>query len=361
MSTQLAKRAMLQAFKQKIGAFMFLASFFQTPPSNIVRARTVDIDVKRNGEKVAVDVVRGTGGRLNINKRFTTKNYAPPVYDEYTSLFEEELNDRVVGEHEYNTPAYAAGVVARVTDDQAELQDMVSRAIEYQASQVMFAGTITLQNNESLDFKQKATHQITVGTAWSNVAADALGDLQGACTVVRKDGLVNCDIAIMGETAITGFLNNTAVKAILDNRRMERGMIVEPRFNTEGATFHGTISAGDYTLEIWTYPQFYEVPVGYGLANEGTKQPFVPADKVCVLSSRTRFDLVFAGIPQLVDRVSPELSGLGVTGVPQNVAGDFQPYAFTDDKKTCLQVGVRSAPLCIPTQIDGYAVLDIAP
>lgn len=359
--TQLAKIAMLAAFKQKIGAFMFLSSFFQTPPSNIVRARTVRIDVKRNGEKIAVDIVRGTGGRNNINKRFTSKEYAPPVYDEYTHLYEEELNDRQLGEDEYQTPEYMAGVVARVTDDQSEIHDMVLRAIEYQASQVMFNGTITLQNNESLDFKQKATHQIIVGTTWANVAADALGDLQGACTVVRKDGKVNCDIAIMGETAIGHFLNNTAVKAILDNRRMERGQIVEPRFNTEGATFHGTISAGDYTLELWAYPQFYEVPEGYGLANEGTLQPYVPADKVCVISSKTRFDLVFAGIPQLVNRVSPELAGMGITGVPQNVAGDFQPYAFTDDKKTCLEVGVRSAPLCIPTQIDGFAVLDVIP
>ena len=59
---------------------MFLSGFFQSPERNKTRSRKVVIDVKRNEETIAVDVVRGSGGRLNINKRFTTKEYVPPVY-----------------------------------------------------------------------------------------------------------------------------------------------------------------------------------------------------------------------------------------------------------------------------------------
>ena len=101
--TVLIKRTMLEAFKQKAKPTLFLSSWFQTPPKNITNKKKVVIDVKRNEEMIAVDVIRSTGGNLNNSKRFTTKEYEPPMYDEYAVTTADELLDRLPGMTEYAT------------------------------------------------------------------------------------------------------------------------------------------------------------------------------------------------------------------------------------------------------------------
>jgi len=355
----LEKRTMLAAFKQKKAPTMFLASWFKTTSRDMFRSRKCVIDVKRNEENISIDVVRGTGGRLNNNKRFTTKEYTPPLYDEYTSYFEEELNERLPGNIEYSNPEYMAQLLAIMTDDQVELQEKILRSIELQASQALFTGAVTLLNNDSLDFKQKASHNFAAATVWSNTSAVPTDDFITAATLNRKDGKTDSRVAIFGESAWENFIKRNGANNRFDLINMDLGKIQPPVMNMDGAVFHGVFTAGSYQFQAWTYPQFYLVPTGWGLANEGTLVPYVPTDKVLVLPMANAIDLrlVYAGIPQLVERVDPMLQGLGITRVPENVRGDFMPYGLVDDEATCIKAGVRSAPLCIPTQIDGWSVI----
>ena len=356
--SELVKNTMLEAFKQKASPTMFLSGFFRTPPANITRSKLVTIDVKRNDELIAIDVFRGTGGNLNLNKRFTTKKYEPPVYDEYSSITEDELLDRLPGMHEYESPEFMAVVLAKVTDDQAENHAKILRSIEKQASDVLFTGTVVLINNDTIDFKQKATHAFNAAVAWSAVdTAKPLDDIATAAELNRKDGKVTSDVVVMGEGAFQEFLATAQVKDQGAFRVIERISIQAPVMNTEGATFQGMISAGSYKFQLWTYPQFYRVPDGSGLPNEGDLVPYVPTDKVLVTSSKARFDLVYAGVPDIIRRVDPRLQAIGLSGVPANVATDFHPYTYLDDKINCVEAGTRSAPLCIPTQIDAYSVV----
>lgn len=265
---------------------------------------------------------------------------------------------RGVGQTEYDDPSFLAEFIARVTDDQVENQELILRSIEKQAADVLFTGGVTLINNDSLDYKQKATHNFTTAIDWDAAGGLPLDDLETACNLNRKDGKDQSAMVIMGEQALKDFLNNAQVQEFGDFRRINRMDITPPTFNEMGAAFHGEVSVGSYRLQIWTYPQFYLVPTGFSLANEGTLVPYVPTDKVVVLSQNVRFDLVYAGIPQLVNRVDPRLSAMGMTSVPSRVATDFHPYAVVDDTAVSVKTGVRSAPLCIPTQIDGYTVID---
>lgn len=362
--TVLLKRTMLEAFKQKKSPTMFLSSFFRTPPRNITDKKKVVIDIKRNDEHIAVDVIRGTGGNLNNNKRFTTKEYEPPVYDEYTTLTDQELFDRMPGMTEYDEMSNAAQVLALVTDDQIEQQEKILRAIEKQAADVLFSGIVTLINNDTIDFKQKASHQIDASVAWNVPAtANPIGDFINALDVNRKDGKVESKIAIFGADAWEDFLSVNKMEDRFNLRRVNKADIIPSSINDMGATFHGVFSVGSYELQAWTYPQFYLVPEGYGLPNEGTLVPYVPTDLVLVLPTpdQIRLDLVYAGIANITDRVDPRLRALGLTRIPTRARADFAPYVYTDVPSVSLKAGVRSAPLCIPTQIDGYSVIDTRP
>jgi hypothetical protein len=353
----LEKRTMLAAFKQKRKPSLFLSSWFKTTERDIFRSKTAVIDVVRNEEAIAIDVVRSTGGRQNNNKRFTTKRYEPPMYNEFMSYTEDELLERMPGATEYDSPGYTDQLIAIVTDDQVENQSTILRSIELQASNVFFTGTVPLINNESLDYKQKTSHQITPGTLWDNTAAIPTVDIQDAAELNRKDGKVDSSVCIFGKQAWQDFLNRNIDDEIKwDNRNATLADINKPVQNTTGASYHGTFVAGSYNFQAWTYPQYYYVPVGWGLPNEGTLVPYVPEDLVAVLPESALIDLrlLYAGIPQLTSRVDPRF---GITRMPVGTRADFQPYAYVDDRTLCLEVGVRSAPLCVPTQIDGWSVI----
>ncbi|MCK5612877.1 major capsid protein [Candidatus Pacearchaeota archaeon] len=358
MPAQLAKKVMIEAFKQKMAPTMFLSSFFKTRPRWMFKAVTVDIDVKRNDEAIAVDVKRGTGGNLNVNKQFTTKEYEPPVYNEYTTLFEKELNDRNIGSPEYVQTDYVSDAIARITDDQIENQEKILRSIEKQAADVLLTGTVPLINNDTLDYKQKGTHNFTAGTSWSTASADAFADLQTAVDNNRKDGKIKSDIGIFGEGAWQDLLRNDDFQEQANFRRVNLMEINRPVINTDGAAFHGFITVGAYELQVWTYPQYYKVPENYSLPNEGTLVKYIPDDKVIVLGSTIDLRLVYAGIPRIVNKKEPRLAEIGLPGIPGNFAGDFHPFHYLDVEDKCVKAGVESAPLCIPTQIDGYTVID---
>lgn len=358
--TTLEKRTMLAAFKQKKAPTSFLAGWFRTTERDIFLSTKAVIDIKRNEENIAIDVVRGTGGRLNNNKRFTTKEYTPPMYDEFTAYNGDELNKRMPGELEYSNPDYIASLIAILTDDQVENQQTILRAIELQAAQTLFTGGVTLINNDSLDFKQKATHNFAAAIVWSNTSADPINDFITAADLNRKDGKTDSQVAIFGESAWKNFLaRKTGANSPFDIKNVTLADIRQPVKNANGAVFHGTFTAGSYTFQAWTYPQYYMVPTGFGLANEGTLVPYVPTDKVAVLPMSDMIDLrlVFAGIPQLVTVNDPRLQSLGIVQVPTNIRADFHPYAVIDSEAKCMKAGVNSAPLCVPTQIDGWSII----
>lgn len=360
--TRLEKRVMLEAFKQKANPTLFLSQWFRTTERDIFRSRKAVIDIKRNLEEIAVDIVRGTNGRLNNNKRFTTKEYIPPIYDEYMAYNEEELNERMPGDTEYVNPEYVSQFLAILTDDQIELRDLILRAIEKQAADTLVTGVVPLINGDTIDYKQKATHNFAANPVWSNSGGLPIGDFITSCELNRKDGKVNTGdfVALFGSTAYENFLlRNEGAGLRFDVRNAKLADITQPVRNTSGASFHGTFSAGSWALQIWTYPQYYKVPTGYGLPNEGTLVPYIPDDKVIVIPAASAIDLrlLYAGIPSLVRRVDPRLQAIGLDRVPANIRTDFHPYAHVDNEANDIKVGVRSAPLTVPTQIDGWTVI----
>ena len=355
----LIRRAMLEAFKQRATPTGFYRGMYQTPERNIVSSQEVVFDLKRNGETYAVDIVRGAGGRGNINKRFTTKTYTPPFYDEFAWVNENERLLRAFGMTEYDEHTMTE-IMASIVDGQLLQNDKIDRAIEKQCVDALFLGKITLVNGDEIDFKQKATHKISPSTAWSNASGDPDSDLQGACDLNRKDGKGTSNVAEFSPEGLKLYLNNAKVIAKTNFRRIDRIDLRPPRPNSEGANFHGFITVGDYELEVWTYPQFYTVPTGFGLANEGTQQPYIPANTVRVGRKESRFDLVYAGIPNLVPVTNPGLASIGIGMVPQNMKGEKHPYGMVDEGASNVKYGVKSAPLAIPTDIDSFCILTVA-
>lgn len=354
------RRAMGLAFKKKANPTGFLSSLFKSPDSNKSDTTEIVFDIKRNDEDVAVDIVRGTGGRNNVNKRFTTKVYTPPVYDEWSNFSENERLNRVMGKTEYDE-YMMADVIAAITDDQVVLADKIKRAIELQAAQALSTGTVVLINSDTVDFKMKSTHKAAPGTAWSAAGGLPLDDMAAKALLNRKDGQSNTTDSIFGDSALKLLFNNAQfkIKAAEQWEKIDNMSFRPPVMNSDGATFHGRLTIGDWVINVWSYPQFYKVPVGYGLANEGTLVPYWPTDYVWLGNMNARFDLLYAGISKLVT-ADPRLASIGISQIPQTMKGDFHIYGGVDTFGSNVKYGVKSAPLCVPTDIDSFSAFQVA-
>ena len=324
---------------------MFLQSFFGKNPTelSLSESEKVEIDVIRDKNLLAVDVIRGgSDGNTNKITRFTTKEYSPPLYNEKTPITASMLTKRIAGRSPYDQISDRDfNLAAHSVRGQSKQTRKIIRSMESQASEVIFDGIITLINTDSLDYKRKATHNITPSVQWTTSAGDPIADLLAACQVNHQDGKMKPNMAIFGSTAWITFIQNTNVKNYLDNRRIRPGDVA-PVNAPLNATFQGVIWVGDYQLELFTYPEFSE-------DSSGTVTLFVPEKQVAVMNGQARLEKAFAAVEILPD-FENQYDEIGIV-VPELIRGQFVPYSYLDPPST-RYVGVQSAPLLIPTAID---------
>lgn len=358
MAITLDRVGWLQLFTQMRRPNSFLSRFFTIKPGGIYNGSKVAIDIERYGEDVAIVVKKCTGPNLNDFDVFTTKEFEPPAYSEGFPVDVCELLQRMAGvdPHTAAYQDYASALVAKIAKGFVLVNDKVVRGVELQASQVFQTGTLALTDENgatvyTLDFKPKATHYPTVSVDWDNASSTKLLDLENLANVLRGDGKKDPNMLILGAKANREFRKDDEVKEQLDNRRYEVGEI-RPKFANSGATFQGFIWIGDYRFEMWTYPETYKHP------QTGNVTKYIDDDKVVMLSSEARLDMVAARVPLplgpdprvaglIPDRLSSRENGFDVT---------TNLYATPNGKQ--IMGELESRPLVIPVQLDAIGCLD---
>lgn len=358
MAITINRTAWMQLYTQIRSPNMFLSRMFTVKPGNIYDGEKIAIDIERFGEEVAIAIVKHTGPNLNDFDEFTTKEFIPPSYGEGFPLNVNDLLARMAGVDPFTAAyqGYAADLMAKMARGFRLVSDKIARAVELQASQILQTGKLSLTNSDGdvvydIDYKPKATHFPVAGTAWDQVGATPLKDLETLARVIRSDGKINADLLIMGNTALNAFLRDPDVLLLLDNRRIDIGAI-RPEFADSGATFYGFIWVGTYRFEIWAYPDTFEDPT------TGDPVEYVAPANVIMLASKARLDMTSARVPlplgpdpRVADLLPGRLSdaALGFDVTP-NV------YATPNGKQIIGELETR--PLLIPVQIDGFGTLD---
>lgn len=345
----------LQMFEDSRDPTGFLLSFFSAKPGSVFDGEEVSIDVRRNSEDIAIPVPRGTGPNWNEASKFTNKKFIPPSYSEGTALHVNDLLNRMSGTDSFTAAyeGYAAKLMSETARTMALLSNKIDRSIEVQASQILQTGKLVLKNAAGdtvfdLDFKPKASHFPTVGTAWSDPSADAIGDIAAVNRLIRANGKVVPNMLIMGRIAMKEFLANTVVKAQLDNRRMELASVA-PQFAQSGATRYAQIWVESYPMDIWTYPEGFTDP-----QTDAFKE-YVDDDKVIVMSSGARMDRASARVP-VINTPDPRVAAL----LPGRVSAqgfDVTPNVYISENNKTLKGELESNSLLIPVQLDAFGAI----
>jgi hypothetical protein len=330
---------------------------FASPPQNFHNSESVEIDIIRSEEDVAIAIQDlSTGYRMNQADLYTNKEFTPPIFKEAITFNAHTLLKRTAGNDPFADVSFQANLTARIMQGMPKPAAKIHRAIELQASQILQTGTVTLIDSSgtslyTLDYKPKATHFPQTATTWGTAGDTILADLENLCDVIRQDGLADADEAIFGANAWTAFIQDTNVQALLDNRRMILGGVA-PQARGQGAKFVGFIEIGDCRLDMWIYSGRYKHQ------QTGVSTRFMHPDKVVVRASSGRMDATFGNIPKIVG-ADPRVAPFLPPRISSRAGGmDLHPHAWIDETGENLKAGVASRPLLIPTAIDTYGCLN---
>ncbi len=324
---------LIDVFVEETPKPTFIKSLFK---DDLSPTRYVSIEVERNTEKVAVDVMRGADGNFNAWPKSTQKVYDPPYFKENMFVTEFDLYDQVIGSGG-NNPAMFARLVNQMASRAMELKAKIDRGYEKMAISVLETGIISPQQGEAIDFGRKSGSivDLTSSGGYWTTNNDVFVQLQAAGNWMRKYAKVSDFVfnVIMGDDALAAFLNNTKVLARQNLFHYNPDSIVSPTKENSGAIYHGTVSANSYRFQIWSYPQYYDVA--------GVPTPRLNPKLATVLPVSPRFIMAYANVPQL----------LGADGsIPAPMA--YRMERFINEEKKTDKFSIDSAAIPIPVMVD---------
>lgn len=322
-----------------------LSRFFPDTP---VESLGVSIEVERNGEFMATDVMRCTDPVRNVFNKSTEKIFIPPYFNEATDVTACEVYDVTFGMGVAPTGNQRATILRSAARRVRSMRNKVVRAIIKQRTEVLQTGIVTLKNGDNVDYKRKAASKVVLNGAntWDNLdTANPFADMiEGAKFIRRvgKSGSTEFNV-IMGAQAMANFFANEKVLALAEIRRFELIDVRFPQFdNTTGMVVHGRFGAGNYIFNIWSYDEYYDVRNEDGSISS---VDYIDADNVIILPNDFRGITAYGALPMVMgDQISGEYVA--------PVMGAFQVHDVIDQIKTAWDIILRSAPLVVPVSID---------
>lgn len=330
-------------FKESIPVRAGFDGFF---PRETTSTEMVDVNVQRDNDLIAVDVMRFTEGNYNKRTRATQHKYKPPFYKENYAFQRDEVYMNTVGMGILDNANINDAIVRNALSNLETNRKKIERAIRKQQAEVLQTGIVELKNGDSIDYRRKAASIVDLGSGnyWNQTGKSPEETLKDAFTFLRNEGNTASGTAnvVMRSDALTALLNNAKVRELLDNRRMNRGDIVMPQFTeATGMAYHGNVAAGDFTVNLWTYNEKYTDA-------EGTTKYYLDRENVVVLPEDFEGKTVFGGLPYLAQR---NIGGQDVS-IPQVMATDYMIRAYDDQRTVSSVLELTSAPLVIPFTID---------
>jgi hypothetical protein len=347
---------MVTTYKQIPKPSNFLEKFFPTPESAISSTRYINWAIRREGEPVAVDVLRGTEGNRNVFALTTDKIIDPPFFKERFDMTQTDLYYRA-----WNSQLVDASVMADymswVLDHTMSMTNKIKRSVELQRANILTNGQFTLSNGDTVNFFRKSASMVTAPIAWSSAAtALPLNDLENACLFLRKVGMSAGGnfIAIMSEESFGYFLSTDQVLNRAQKYYLKLTDLAAPFRDADGSAYQGRYSAGSFTVDVFTYPQFY-APAGAALDGSASVS-FVPANKVFVIPENPNFITAYGAVPFLPKKGTSPLD----IQIPQIMRGQYLLGDYMDERNTTWDMTVSSAPVPLPTAVDQMYTLTTA-
>ena len=336
--------------KKVVGKFIedipVRAGFSGFFPSQTTATLMVDVEVERDNDLIAVDVMRFAEGHKNKFTKATEHTYVPPFFKEDYDFARDEVYMNTVALGVTNAAGANQAIAQNALKNIRKNKKKIERAIRKQQADVLQTGIVTLKNGDSIDYRRKAASMVDLGSGnyWNEASTKPSEDLADAMKFLREEGnSVGSTVNVVMRTdAMNAFLANASMKDILNSRRLDRAKIDMPQFSeATGMAFHGQVAAGDFVVNLWTYNEKYT-------NDAGTTVYYLDSSNVIVLPSDFEGKQVYGGLPYMRNT---SIGGAS-TKVPGVKEADYLLRAYDDEKTISSTLELTSAPLAVPFTID---------
>ncbi|HXS98624.1 MAG TPA: major capsid protein [Candidatus Limnocylindrales bacterium] len=266
-----------------------VASLIQ-PPSFLLDRFFPNVQLPQEGkEEIAFDTVQKTRrmapfvsplveGKVVTSKGFKTDIFRPAYIKDKRVWDGNRALKRSAGEQIGGSLSPMQRMQAILAFELQDQVDMLTRRLEWMASQILQTGKVTIQGDNYpavlVDFLRDASLTIALAGAakWDQANVNPLDNLQTwALSVLKLIGANPIDV-VMDTDAWVLFRNNQNVKDRLTLQRRLGDMPTMAQnamFGMEGGQYQGTIDQ----FNIFTY-------AGYYLDDNGATQPMLPSGTV---------------------------------------------------------------------------------
>lgn len=310
-----------------------------------VETTTIDIDIEREGDRMAAFCSSLVEGETVENLGYSTNTVTPGYTKEKILISPKDLMKRDAGNIIY---APGASAEQRLQEKVAKALKILLRRVirreEWMAITALLNGSYTMTGKglkTTVDFGMKASHKVTLAgndlwtaTTTSNpidFMKHAIRDL-----IIEDSGLSGNHKVIMGTAAAESFLAHPAVQAALDKKNIFIGEIKPGSYKNGGYKIADWL---DPNCEIWVYAGKYTD------SSTGVRTNLLPSNMVLFGSADARCERHFAAIEDL---------DVGVTA-----AVPYFAKSWSEKDPSGQVIMMQSAPLPAPHQIDGFVTATV--
>lgn len=314
----------------------------------------IPLEVMRDNDYAAVDVMRGTNGNLNEASKWSAKEIVPPFYHEKFNINGLRFYERAMGMAASTaTGTNRAALASEIADMLRKLNNKIVRAEELQCAQALETGVVTLVNGDSIDYRRKSDSLVdNSANPWTTASTDVEGQLQAAGQFINQYGANTTgvmDITMSGQAWIA--LQKTAFFKDKANYNKVTLLAIGNPQNRNGATYHGQITAGSFIFNIWTYDGTY-------LNSSNVRTRLTDELKVIVTPSEgAQFELAYGALDQIVkSEGASSISGMQVT----KAAADYYVWDNIDRNNLVHTMHMTSAPIARLITVDQVYTMKVA-
>ncbi len=308
--------------------------------------KRVDIDMVKGDRKILPYVHPDAGGKAVKMDGYQTKSYAPPLVSGYIMTTASQMMGRLPGEELYSGMTPAERAARQLVDEYNLLNDAATRREEYMCAEALKTGMIHVEGpgvKEDINFSFTNKVKLTGTAQWGKGSAAIMDNLEDWTNKVLIEGFANVDMVIMGKTALRHFLADESVMKLLDNRRVEMG-IIAPRELPGGVGYIGHLNKPN--LDIYQYAGVYKDD----WTNPGNPvvKPLVDDNIVLLLSSTANYVRAYGACSYYDDNrnlITAQSSRL------------LHSYVAHNPERLILELQAR--PLPIPDKVDSWLVAEV--
>lgn len=339
-------RYLAEVVRQAPPVHTFFRDTFFTNVKTFATER-VDIDIVKGDRRMAAFVHPRIGGKVLKANGYKTESYAPPLVNPYDVTTADRLMTRLPGEDMYSGMTPAQRAAQQLMDEYNKLNDATTRREEWMAVQAIVKGQVPVVGegvNELIDFGLTNTETLTGTAQWGKSAAKIKDNLEDWADKVMVNGFANVDMAIMGKSALRAFLADADIRALLDNRRVEMGLI-QPRDLPNGVKYIGHLASPN--IDIYSYAEVYLDD--WTDPDTPETKPLVPDNAVILISSNPGYMMAYGACTYIEDA-----SQQWVTAQTNRLLRSYVEHH--PDRR---MVELQAHPLPIPDKADSWFVATV--